>query len=57
MEELPLCYTVLFNAVTDAIDALQEQNYGLALERLIQGQRDAEDAYIDMLEELDPQQE
>ena len=57
MEELPLCYTVLFNAVTDAIDALQEQNYGLALERLIQDQRDAEDAYIDMLEELDPQQE
>ena len=57
MEELPLCYTVLFNAVTDAIAALQEQNYGLALERLIQGQRDAEDAYIDMLEELDPQQE
>ena len=57
MEELPLCYTVLFNAVTDAIDALQEQNYGLALERLIQGQRDAEDAYIGMLEELDPQQE
>ena len=57
MEELPLCYTVLFNAVTDAIDALQEQNYGLALERLIQRQRDAEDAYIDMPEELDPQQE
>ena len=57
MEELPLCYTVLFNAVTDAIDALQEQNYGLALGRLIQGQRDAEDAYIDMLEELDAQQE
>ena len=47
MSDLPKCYTVLFNAVTDAIDALEQQNYGLAKDFLITGQQEAENAYLD----------
>ena len=45
MNELPRYYTVLFNAVTDALAALEQQNYGTVRELLIRGQRAAEDAY------------
>lgn len=47
MNELPKYYTVLFNAVTDALAALERQDYGTARELLIQGQRAAEDAYAE----------
>ena len=47
MESLPKCYTVLFNAVTDAIKALGEQDYEKTMALLVRGQMDAEDAYID----------
>ena len=47
MEGLPAYYTVLFNAVTDAIDALDRQDLGQARLLLVQGQQQAEDAYLD----------
>ena len=47
MDDLPLCYTVLFNAVTDAIEALRANNYGEAMDILVRGQQEAEEAYID----------
>lgn len=46
MEELPRYYTVLFQAVEQAIDALDVQNYGLAKQLLIHGQQDAEEAFL-----------
>ena len=46
MEELPRYYTVLFQAVEQAIDALDVQNYGLAKQLLIHGQQDAEESYL-----------
>lgn len=46
MEGLPKYYTILFSSVTKAIDALNEQNYGLAKSLLIRGQQAAEDAYL-----------
>jgi len=53
MESLPKYYTRLFNAVTDAIEALQNQNYGKARELLIQGQQDAEELYLEEEEETE----
>ena len=47
MDELPLCYTVLFNAVTNAIEALRANNYGEAMDILIRGQQEAEEAYVE----------
>ena len=45
MDELPKYYTVLFNAVTDALEAMEHQDFGSAKALLIQGQQDAEDAF------------
>ena len=39
-------YFQLFNAVTEALLAMEEQNYGLAAARLRQAQRDGEEIYI-----------
>ena len=50
MSDLPNYYTALFNAVTDAIAALDKQNYGEAREILIQGQQDAEEAYLNQVQ-------
>ena len=47
MENFPKYYTLLFNAVTDAIGDLDNQNYGAARARLVKAQQDAEDAYLD----------
>lgn len=46
MKELPKCYTVLFNAVRDAITALENQDSTQAMALLIHGQLEAEEAYI-----------
>lgn len=51
MEELPNYYTILFNAVTDAIDALDRQDFGQARTLLIRGQQQAETAYTECSEE------
>ena len=47
VETLPAYYTVLFNAVTDALEALEQQEFSRARTLLIQGQRAAEDKYLD----------
>ena len=46
METLPNYYTTLFNAVTEALKAIEKWNYGMAWEILVQGQKDAEKQYI-----------
>ena len=40
-------YFHLFNAVTDALRALEQQNYGQAAALLATAQQEAEDMYMD----------
>ena len=40
-------YTLLFNAVTDALWELETQNYGMAKDLLIKAQIQAEAAYLE----------
>lgn len=47
MDTLPDYYTILFNAVTDAIAALDRQDFGQARTLLVQGQQQAETAYME----------
>ena len=47
MPDYQKMYTTLFNAITDALEEMQKQNIGLAQERLITAQQQAEDIYID----------
>lgn len=47
MENFPKYYTRLFNGITDALGALQEQNYIKAQDILIRAQQDAEEMYIE----------
>ena len=47
MEEYKAPYLHLFNAVSDAIAALEMQNYGFAKELLIKGQQSAEEIFIE----------
>ena len=46
MESFPQYYTLLFNAVTDAIRAMERQQFGLARDLLIRAQRETEELYI-----------
>ena len=46
MEGLPRYYTLLFNAVTDALEALQAGEYTKAELLLLNGQHSAEEAYL-----------
>ena len=39
-------YSALFNAITDALAQLEEQNYGISAEILRRAQREAEERYI-----------
>ena len=39
-------YHLLFNAITDALEQMEKQNYGTAKEVLIAAQQQAEDIYI-----------
>ena len=39
-------YTTLFNAVTDALSAMEAQNYGEARQRLIAAQQQCEELYL-----------
>ncbi len=45
MESVPKYYSVLFNAVTGALEELEKQNYGRARELLVHGQLQAEGEY------------
>ena len=46
MDELPAYYTVLFRAGEQALQALDEQNFGLAKQLLVGGERSAEEAFV-----------
>lgn len=46
MEVYQKMYTMLFNAVTDALEKIEAQNYGDAKDLLIAAQQQAEDIYI-----------
>ena len=46
MEVYQKMYTTLFNAVTDALEKTEAQNYGDAKDLLIAAQQQAEDIYI-----------
>ncbi len=46
MSQYKQVYLHLFNAVTDAIAALQEQNYGQAQQLLIRAQQEAEESIL-----------
>lgn len=46
IHEFPAYYTVLCAGVANAIDALEQQNYGTAKELLIAGMRDAEELIL-----------
>lgn len=47
MENFPKYYTRLFNGITDAVEALQAQNYIKAQDILIRAQQDAEEMYLE----------
>ncbi len=44
--ELPKCYKLLFDAVEKALEAMEDQNYGIAKHLLVVGQLKAESAFI-----------
>ena len=46
MDTLPRCYTHLFARVSDAIEALERQNFGEAKDILIRAQQEAEELYL-----------
>ena len=39
-------YTTLFNAITDALNMMEDQDYAAAKLRLMSAQREAEEIYI-----------
>ena len=46
MPDYQKLYTLLFNAVTDAVEDLRQLNIGAAKERLIAAQQQTEELYI-----------
>lgn len=47
MSDFPNYYTLLFNRITDAIKALDRQDYGSARDILVKAQQDAEELYLE----------
>ena len=47
MDNFPKYYTHLFNRITDALEALQKQNYIQAQDILIKAQQEAEEMYLE----------
>ena len=39
-------YSLLFNRITDALEQLEQQNFGIARNLLIQAQQEAEEVYL-----------
>ena len=44
-------YFKLFNAITDALEAMEEENFGQAKQILRQAQINAEETYLDQTEQ------
>ncbi|WP_312939477.1 hypothetical protein [Oscillibacter sp.] len=49
-QEFPKYYTIIFNAVTDALRELDAENPGKAKALLIQGQQEAEEVFLSTFE-------
>ena len=47
MPDYEKLYHLLFNAITDALEEMENQNYGEAADLLRKAQADAEDMYIE----------
>ena len=47
MTDYQKMYLLLFNAITDALEEMEKQNYGEAAELLRKAQADAEEIYIE----------
>ena len=47
MPDYQKLYTLLFNAATDALRAMEQLNFGQARDLLIRAQQQAEELYID----------
>ena len=54
MENFPKYYTRLFNGITDALEALGEQNYVKAQDILVRAQQEAEERYLEDGDEEEP---
>lgn len=50
MDNLPGYYTVLYNAVTDALAEMDNLNFGRAIEILVKGQQTAEELYMTLVD-------
>lgn len=46
MPDYEKMYHLLFNAITDALEQIEQQNYGSAKDLLIAAQQQAEEIYI-----------
>ena len=46
MPDYEKMYHLLFNAITDALEQIEQQNFGSAKELLISAQQQAEEIYI-----------
>ncbi len=46
MTDYQKMYTMLFNAITDALMQMEKQNYGAAKEILVSAQQEAEEIYM-----------
>lgn len=53
MEQNQKPYFMLFNAVTDAVAAIEEQNFGRARQILIRAQQDCEEWFLSCPEDGD----
>jgi len=47
MPDYQKLYTLLFHAVTDALEDMERMDFGRARERLIAAQQEAEEKYMD----------
>lgn len=50
MDDYKKPYFILWGGINEAIEAIREQNFGVAAEVLIRAQQEAEDAYIEEIE-------
>ena len=46
MPDYEKMYHLLFNAITDALEQIEQQNFGSAKDLLIAAQQEAEDVYM-----------
>jgi len=47
MMDYQKAYSLLFNAITDALEAMEAQNFGQAQQALVSAQQQTEELYMD----------